>query len=148
MRISTKGRYGLRILIDLATHDPEKPRLLKDIAQSQLVSEKYLSRLVLDLRRAKLIWSVRGAKGGFYLARSPETITLLEILETMEGPISVVACATSPEKCNRHALCPMRNVWQRLNNDIREVTEKLTLEDILDSYRTQNAEEGFWDYCI
>ena len=148
MKISTKGRYGLRILIDLATHDPEKPRLLKDIAQSQQVSEKYLSRLVLDLRCAKMIRSVRGSKGGFYLARSPEKITLLEILETMEGPISVVGCATSPEKCNRQALCPMRNVWQRLNNDIREVTEKITLEDILDSYRTQSAEEGFWDYCI
>ena len=107
MKISTKGRYGLRILIDLATHDPEKPRLLKDIAQSQLVSEKYLSRLVLDLRRAKLIRSVRGSKGGFYLARSPETITLLEILETMEGPISVVGCATSPGQCNRRTPCPI-----------------------------------------
>ena len=95
-----------------------------------------------------LIWTVRGSKGGFYLARSPETITLLEILETMEGPISVVGCATSPEKCNRQALCPMRNVWQRLNNDIRKITEAITLEDILDSYRTQNAEDGFWDYCI
>ena len=92
MKISTKGRYGLRILIDLATHDPEKPRLLKDIVQSQLVSEKYLSRLVLDLRRAKLIRSVRGSNGGFYLARSPETITLLEILETMEGPIRGGLC--------------------------------------------------------
>jgi Rrf2 family protein len=148
MKISTKGRYGLRILIDLATHDPEKPRLLKDIAQSQMVSEKYLSRLVLDLRRAKLIRSVRGSKGGFYLARSPETITLLEILETMEGPISVVGCATSPGKCNRRTPCPMRNVWQRLNDDIREVTGKITLEDILDSYRMQNAEGGFLDYCI
>ena len=148
MKISTKGRYGLRILIDLAMHDPKKPRLLKDIAQSQLVSENYLSRLVLDLRRAKLIRSVRGSKGGFYLARSPETITLLEIIETMEGPISVVGCATSSGKCNRQAPCPMRNIWQRLNSTIRDVTEQITLEDILDSYRAQNAEEGFWDYCI
>lgn len=148
MKISTKGRYGLRILIDLATHDPGKPRLLKDIAQSQLVSEKYLSRLVLDLRRAKLIRSVRGAKGGFFLARSPETITLLEILETMEGPISVVGCATSPGKCNRRTPCPMRNVWQRLNDEIREVAKKITLKDILDSYRMQSVGGGFLDYCI
>ena len=148
MKISTKGRYGLRILIDLATHDPARPRLLRDIAQSQQISEKYISRLVLDLRRAKLIRSVRGMKGGFHLMKAPEEITLLEILETMEGPISVVGCATSPEKCNRQALCPMQNVWQRLNNDIREITEKITLEDILNSYRTQSVEEGFWDYCI
>ena len=98
MKISTKGRYGLRILIDLATHDPEKPRMLKDIAQSQQISEKYISRLVIDLRRAKLVRSVRGVNGGFHLAKLPEKITLLEVLETMEGPISVVDCVRSPEK--------------------------------------------------
>ena len=76
MKISTKGRYGLRILIDLATHDPEKPRMLKDIAQSQQISEKYISRLVIDLRRAKLVRSVRGVNGGFHLAKLPEQITL------------------------------------------------------------------------
>ena len=148
MRISTKGRYGLRILIDLATHDPEKPRLLKDIAQSQLVSEKYLSRLVLDLRRAKLIRSVRGAKGGFYLARSPETITLLEILETMEGPISVVGCVHSPAQCRRDELCPTRDIWVRLNDGIRELTRQITLEDILNTYQRHDAENGIFDYCI
>ena len=148
MKISTKGRYGLRILIDLATHDPEKPRLLKDIAQSQQVSEKYLSRLVLDLRRAKMIRSVRGSKGGFYLARSPETITLLEILETMEGPISVVDCVHSPAKCRRHELCPSRDIWVQLNNGIRELTRQITLEDILNTYQYHDAENGIFDYCI
>ena len=148
MKISTKGRYGLRILIDLATHDPEKPRLLKDIAQSQLVSEKYLSRLVLDLRHAKLIRSVRGSKGGFFLARSPETITLLEILETMEGPISVVDCVHSPAKCRRHELCPSRDIWVQLNNGIRELTRQITLEDILNTYQRHDAENGIFDYCI
>ena len=74
MKISTKGRYGLRILIDLAMHDPGKPRMLKDIAQSQQISEKYISRLVIDLRRAKLVRSVRGVNGGFHLAKLPEEI--------------------------------------------------------------------------
>ena len=101
MKISTKGRYGLRILIDLATHDPGKPRLIRDIAQSQQISEKYISRLVIDLRKAKLVRSVRGINGGFHLAKAPEQITLLEILETMEGPISVVDCVRSPEKCKQ-----------------------------------------------
>ena len=99
MKISTKGRYGLRILIDLATHDPAKPRQLHDIAQSQQISEKYISRLVLDLRKAKLIRSTRGVNGGIHLVKSPEEITLLEILETMEGPISVVNCVHSPAQC-------------------------------------------------
>jgi len=78
VKISTKGRYGLRILVDLATNDPSKPRLIRDIAQSQQISEKYISRLVIDLRRAHLIRSVRGVNGGFHLAKSPEEITLAE----------------------------------------------------------------------
>ena len=148
MKITTKGRYGLRILIDLAMHDPGKPRMLRDIAQSQQISEKYISRLVIDLRRAHLIRSVRGINGGFFLAKLPEEITLLDILETMEGPISVVDCVRSPEKCHRQRLCPARNIWKDLNEGIRDLTAKITLDDILNAYRKQNAECGICDYCI
>ena len=148
MKISTKGRYGLRILIDLAMHDPGKPRMLKDIAQSQQISEKYISRLVIDLRRARLVRSVRGINGGFHLAKAPEQITLLEILETMEGPVSVVDCVRSPEKCKRQSLCPARDIWQQLNDGIRELTSKITLDDILNAYRRRNAQNGICDYCI
>ena len=148
MKISTKGRYGLRILIDLAMHDPGKPRMLKDIAQSQQISEKYISRLVIDLRRAKLVRSVRGVNGGFHLAKLPEEITLLEVLETMEGPISVVECVRSPEKCKRQMLCPARSIWQELNEGIRGLTRNITLDDILNAYRKQSAENGIADYCI
>ncbi|MBQ9337484.1 MAG: Rrf2 family transcriptional regulator [Lentisphaeria bacterium] len=148
MKISTKGRYGLRILIDLAMHDPEKPRMLKDIAKSQQISEKYISRLVIDLRRAHLIRSVRGVNGGFFLAKLPEEITLLDILETMEGPISVVECVHSPEKCKRHSLCPARDIWSELNDGIRQLTKKITLDDILNAYRQRDADNGIRDYCI
>ena len=148
MKISTKGRYGLRILIDLAMHDPERPRMLKDIAQSQQISEKYISRLVIDLRQAHLIRSVRGVNGGFFLAKLPEEITLLEVLETMEGPISVVDCVRSPEKCKRQSLCPARDIWQQLNEGIRELTAKITLDDILNAYRQRDARNGICDYCI
>ena len=148
MKISTKGRYGLRILIDLAMHDPGKPRLIRDIAQSQQISEKYISRLVIDLRRAKLVRSVRGINGGFHLAKLPEEITLLEVLETMEGPISVVDCVRSPEKCKRQTLCPARDIWQKLNDGIRELTAEITLDDILNAYRKHDVENGIRDYCI
>ena len=148
MKISTKGRYGLRILIDLATHDPAKPRLIRDIARSQQISEKYISRLVIDLRRAKLIRSVRGVNGGFHLAKRPDEITLLEILETMEGPISVVDCVRSPEKCGRQHLCPARDIWVELNDGIRELTKKITLDDILNACRRHDADLGICDYCI
>ena len=148
MKISTKGRYGLRILIDLAMHDPGRPRMLRDIAESQQISEKYISRLVIDLRRAKLVRSVRGVNGGFHLAKAPEQITLLEVLETMEGPLSVVECVRSPEKCKRQSLCPARNIWTQLNDGIRELTRNITLDDILNAYRQHNADLGIADYCI
>ena len=148
MKISTKGRYGLRILIDRAMHDPGKPRMLRDIAESQQISEKYISRLVIDLRRAKLVRSVRGVNGGFHLAKRPDEITLLEVLETMEGPLSVVECVRSPEKCKRQTLCPARSIWTQLNEGIRELTRNITLDDILNAYRQHNADLGIADYCI
>ncbi len=101
MKISTKGRYGLRILIDLAMHDPEKPRLIRDIARSQQISEKYISCLMISLRRGRLIRSVRGMNGGYHLAKDPKEISLLEILEIMEGSLSIVDCVQCPEKCKR-----------------------------------------------
>ena len=84
MKISTKGRYGMRILIDLALHEGTEPRMLRDIAKSQGLSEKYLSRLIIELRQAGMVESVRGARGGYHLAKNPKEITLLEIIEVME----------------------------------------------------------------
>ena len=109
MKISTKGRYGLRILVDLATHDAEKPRLIRDIAESQGISEKYISRLVIDLRKAKMIRSIRGVNGGFHLAKAPEEITLLDVLEAMEGPLSIVDCVHTPKKCDKNTNCAARD---------------------------------------
>ena len=148
MKISTKGRYGLRILIDLATHDSEKPRMVRDIAVSQQISEKYISRLIIDLRRARLVRSVRGMKGGFFLARPPREITLLDIMETMEGTISVVDCVMQPEKCAQNADCAARNVWKRLNDGIRELMRGITFEEILSEYNKSRSLDGICDYCI
>ena len=148
MKISTKGRYGLRILIDLATHDANKPRLVRDIAESQQISEKYISRLIVDLRRARLVRSVRGMKGGFFLARPPKEITLLDILETMEGTVSIVDCVMAPEKCPRHGGCTARGIWQKLNGGIRELMRSITFEEILAEYSRGKAEDGMIDYCI
>ena len=148
MKISTKGRYGLRILIDLAAHDPEKPRLIRDIAQSQQISEKYISCLMIPLRRARLIRSIRGMNGGFHLAKDPKEITLLEILEAMEGSISIVDCVLCPEKCKSSRHCPARGIWQNLNDSIRDLMRNVTLSDILHTYCGQDAKEGIFDYCI
>ncbi len=148
MKISTKGRYGLRILLDLALHDSETPRLIRDIASSQQISEKYISRLIIDLRRAGMVRSIRGAKGGFRIAKKPETITLLDVVEVMEGPLSIVDCVRFPEKCNRTANCATREIWNKLNSEIRESMSRITLADILENYKRQNTESGIFDYCI
>lgn len=148
MKISTKGRYGLRILIDLATHDNGKPRLIRDIARAQQISEKYISRLVIALRRAGLIRSVRGVNGGFHLAKQPKEITLLEVLEVMEGTVSIVECVTTSPLCARQNLCGVRTIWQQLNDNIRRMMNDVTLEEILGACKTQNADNTFEDYCI
>ena len=147
MKISTKGRYGLRILVDLATHDAEKPRLIRDIAESQGISEKYISRLVIDLRKAKMIRSIRGVNGGFHIAMKPEEITLLDVIEVMEGPLSIVDCVAAPKRCAQHENCAPREIWCKLNADIRDLMRRTTLADILATYDRRNA-DGIADYCI
>ena len=148
MKISTKGRYGLRILLDLALHQSEKPRLIRDIAESQQISEKYISRLVISLRKAGMIRSIRGVNGGFHLAMKPEDITLLDVIEVMEGPLSIVDCVSAPQGCSHSANCAPREIWCKLNADIRDLMRGTTLADILESYKKQNARSGLFDYCI
>ena len=148
MKISTKGRYGLRILMDLAIHQSDKPRLIRDIAKSQQISEKYISRLVIALRKAGMIRSVRGVNGGFHIAMKPEEITVLDVVEVMEGPLSIVDCVSMPKKCTHSENCVPREVWCKLNDDIRDLMRGITLADILASYDRQNANNGGMDYCI
>ena len=148
MKISTKGRYGLRILMDLALHQSEKPRLIRDIAKSQQISEKYISRLVIALRKAGMVRSVRGVNGGFHLAMKPEDITLLDVIEVMEGPVSIVDCVSAPKRCARHENCAPREIWCKLNDDIRGLMRGTTLADILASYDRKHANDGDVDYCI
>lgn len=135
MKISTRGRYGVRILLDLALHEGDAPRLIRDISESQRISEKYISRLIIALRRAGMVHSIRGAKGGFRLARDPGELTLLDIVEVMEGPLSIVDCARSPEQCERSRACATRGIWGRLNAEIRESMRKITLRDIIEQQR-------------
>ncbi len=142
MKISTRGRYGLRIMTDLAQHDGDKPRMISDICKDQGLSRKYVGRLIIALRKAGMIYSVRGAKGGYKIKRLPREISLLEIVETMEGPISIVGCVGCPKKCKRSRDCAAREVWAELNEEIRKKFASLSLQHILN----RNAE--IKDYCI
>ena len=143
MKISTKGRYGLRILLDLALHGQEAPRLMKDIARSQQISEKYISRLILPLNEAGFITSFRGAKGGLKLAKAPKEISLLEIIEAMEGRVAIVDCVFDKEFCPKSNDCSACKVWSSLNKKIRKQMAEITLKDVLKSEKKakQTVEE-------
>ena len=142
MKITTKSRYGLRVLLDLAAYtSDERPRMLKDVAKNQSISEKYLSRLVIELRRAGLISSVRGAGGGYKLARSPKMINIVEVLEVMEGPVALVECLNQADYCDRSQRCPARVLWGQINQQIRNVFAQYTLQDLLDLQHTGGLTE-------
>ena len=148
MNISTKGRYGMRILYDIAVHDDGKRRLMKDIAESQGISEKYISRLMISLRKAGLVRSVRGAKGGYRLGRDPSQISILEVVEAMEGRVCIVDCVGSSITCPKTQTCPTNGLWARLNREIRASMGKVTLSEVIEQYRGCAPSGIFGDYSI
>ncbi len=131
MKLSTKVRYGVRLMLDLALHASEGPVALKDIAEREEISEKYLSNLVPLLRNTGLIHSVRGPGGGYSLARQPREITLKEIVLALEGPICLVDCMEKPKLCQRSEQCVMRDIWSEITWVMREAMESVTLETIV-----------------
>lgn len=148
MKLSTKGRYGLRILLDVALHGGEAQRLAREIASSQGISEKYISRLLISLRQAGLVVSVRGAKGGYRLGRFPESITLLDVVEAMEGRISLVACVQKPGLCSKVPTCPARKAWADVNDKVRAALAETTLSEILKFRERDVDDSSLVEYCI
>lgn len=138
MKISTKGRYGWRILLDLALYG-ETPRLMREIAASQGISEKYISRLMNPLNKAGFVRSIRGVKGGFVLAKNPADIILLEVVEAMEGRVAVVECVTDKAFCAKSNDCSACEMWTGLSAEIRQAMEKVTLADLTAAERFRQA---------
>ena len=128
MKLSTKGRYGVRLLLDLAIHAGDGPVALKDIAARQEISEKYLSNLIPLLKNAGFVHSVRGSQGGYTLARPPRDVTLKDILLVLEGSMCLVECAEKPLLCQRSEDCLMRDVWSEVTGKMLEALESFTLE--------------------
>lgn len=132
IRISTKGRYGTRFMLELAIHYNKGPLLLKEIAQIQEISEGYLQHIVDTLRGAGLIHSHRIGHGGYTLARSPGEITLREILGSLEGTISLVECIENPGVCTKSKTCASRKGWEELSKTFSRSLEDITLQSILE----------------
>lgn len=131
MRISTKGRYGLRAALVLAANYGRGPVVSATIAEEESISRKYLHAILTAMKSAGLVRSVRGSAGGFVLARAPSEIRLDEILETLEGPVSLVDCVRDPRFCERADNCTTRRLWKRLSEAMNDVLAGLTLEDLM-----------------
>lgn len=139
MRVSTKGRYGLRTLVDIAVHQAKGSVTLNDIAKRQQISVKYLWQVINPLKTAGLLSVTRGAKGGYMLARRPEEINMLEVVSTLEGPLSIVECIGREDVCDRIDTCVGRSVWMEVNQSVEKALKKITLAEVLRRY-TDTAE--------
>lgn len=136
MRVSTRARYGLRFMFELALWYGKGFVLLKDVASREELSEKYLSQIAIPLRARGLIKSGRGARGGYVLARAPAKITAREVVEALEGDIVLTECVQTPRACKRSEICPTRAVWDLVGRRIRETLEATTLEDLVEMHQS------------
>jgi len=139
MKLSTRGRYATRALLDIALHQEEGPVRLKDIAERQRISLQYLEHLVTPLIAGGIVSSVRGPRGGVLLARPPEKITLCEVIQLVEGPIAPVECVTDPSVCDRSRICVTRAVWGEMKTAIEKILTSNTIRDLME--RQQQAKE-------
>ena len=135
MKLSTKGRYGVRLMIELALHEGNELVTLREISKQQEISHKYLWRLITPLLKAGLIRSERGAQSGYMLAKPASKITLRDIVVEVEGPLSIVECVRNPSICHRNTLCVARDVWADVSAKIEDVLESITLQDVVKNYR-------------
>lgn len=144
MKISTKGRYALRLMLDLASDVSNKPVSIKEIANRQEISDKYLEQIISVLNSAGFVRSVRGPQGGYMLKNRPENYTVGMILRLTEGSLAPVSCVEddAPE-CDRMDSCVTMRVWKQLNNAINGVVDNITLADLVEWQKNNGS-----DYCI
>lgn len=145
LRVSTRGEYGVRLMVDLARHYGERPRSLTDISQTEMLPLAYLEQLVKLLREAEpsLVTSTRGAHGGYRLSRPPAQITMGEIVRVLEGPISPMICATEGEMnqvCNFLDSCKTKFLWAKVRDAVAQTLDSITLADLVAESAAEQAE--------
>jgi len=131
MKLSTRSRYGTRLILDMAQRYQEGPIQLGAIAKRQEISVKYLEQLIIPLKRAQYVKSVRGSRGGHMLAKSPDEITVGEIVEALEGSVRLTDCIDNPAACNRSDQCLTRLVWKEATQAMYDKLNSITLSDLL-----------------
>ncbi len=141
MKISTKGRYGVAAMYDLALHYGQGPVALKSVAQRQKISEHYLEQIISTLRKAGYVKSIRGAQGGYTLSKEPGKISVGDIIRIMEGPIVLVDCLLADpadtDCCERAGICVTRGVWAKVCDSITQVLDSISLADLCQEEKIQ-----------
>lgn len=140
MRLSTKGKYGLYAMFYLAQHEGEGPQPLKAVAEVG-VPEDYLEQLLAQLRRQGLVTTVRGAQGGYQLAKTSQEITVGDIINATEGPVNISDCIGDTEACSYSGKCRTRRVWEYLSDSINNLLQSITLKDMLEQDRFDAPQE-------
>ncbi|MEG0691665.1 MAG: Rrf2 family transcriptional regulator [Oscillospiraceae bacterium] len=144
MKISTKGRYGLRLMVDLAANATTAPISLKEVAHRQDISDKYLEQIVTQLNRAGLVKSVRGAQGGYTLSRPSDEITVGDVLRVVEGSLSLVDCVDDNSCCDKSSSCATSYVWKKIKFAVEGVVDNISLKDLVD----RSNEQAEFTYII
>ena len=135
MKLSTRSRYGTRLMLDLAQHYADGPVQIGEIGKRQDISVKYLEQLIIPLKKANYIKSVRGPKGGHVLAKSPERITVGEIVKLLEGGINLADCIENPDICDRYETCVTRGVWETATRAMNQELNSITLSDMTKGHK-------------
>lgn len=148
MRLSTKGQYGLRAVLDLADRYGQGPVPLNTVAEREEISEHYLEQLMSQLRKAGIVTSMRGAQGGYQLSRSPEEITVAEVIDVLEGPMVPVDCLAPDGGCRRSSVCAAQSLWKRLAEAMNEVLGSTTLADLVAENHRLRSQNGDIMYYI
>lgn len=142
MKLTTRTRYGVRLLFELALHYDQGYIQLNDIAKAEAISEKYLEQIVSFLKSAGFVQSQRGAQGGYVLARSPGSITMNDIVEKLEGTPYVVDCVDGGD-CDRTSVCVAKNVWRKLSDAMKSTLSSITLADMVEDAKRKNEEVNY-----
>ena len=140
MKLSTRGRYGIHAMYDLAKHYGDGPQSLKLIAERQGIPEAYLEQLIAVLRKEKLVISNRGAQGGYRLASEPAQMTVGQVLRALEGGLNLVDCLLEEDSCGKTCACPSRVVWMKIRDGLNSIVDGITLQDMIDEYECHMAQ--------
>ena len=148
MKLSTKTRYTVRALLDLAVNDKGKPSQIKDIARRQDLSPRYLENLFTNLRASGILISSRGKGGGFRLSKAPSMVNLLDVLEAVEGKLLLASCVGSDSFCKKSADCIARDIWTKANNNLKVFFQSITLKDLIKEHKKRAKDKNQDMYYI